>query len=253
VAATRRFILANRRASERLEPFFPQTRSDLHVTWGETVARHAKALPDGAVVVDAGGGKACKFKPYLPAGKQLRLVAVDVSEEELRHNTDVDEWRVADITRTLPFANGEVDMLVTRSVVEHLEDPSGFVAETMRVLKPGGRTIHIIPGKFGLVSVVNQLLPRSLARRVVHFVVPGSEGSLGFPAYYRRTYPTAFSRLLREAGFDLEELDVSFSQGYYFASLVPLYVLVSLFEVVLERLRARNLAALFLVVARKPS
>jgi ubiquinone/menaquinone biosynthesis C-methylase UbiE len=251
-SALRSFIVANRKVSERLAPLFPQARHDLHIEWRETVGRYAAMLDDGALIVDAGGGKSCAFKANLPGGKSLRIVAVDISEDELERNRDVDEWRVADISAALPFADGEVDMVVTRSVVEHLEDPAGFAAETFRVLKPGARTIHIIPGKFGLVSIVNQLLPKRVARKLVHLVVPGSDETLGFPAFYRKTYPSAFATLLSEQGFEIEELRVSYSQGYYFASFVPLYLAVSTLELALERLKARNLSALFLVVARKP-
>ncbi len=248
----RSFILANRKLSDKFAPLFPQARHDLHVEWRETVGRFAREVPQGGLIADAGGGKACAFKANLPSEQELRVVAVDISEDELKRNRDVSEWRVADISKRLPFDEGEVDMLVTRSVVEHLEDPAGFVREAFRVLKPGATTIHLIPGKFGLVSIVNQLLPKRLGRKLVHLVVPGSDDSLGFPAYYRRTYPSAFATLLTDQGFEVEELRVSYSQGYYFSSFVPAYILVSAFELVLQGLRGRDLAALFLVVARKP-
>ena len=45
----------------------------------------------------------------------------------------------------LPFADGELDVVFSKSVLEHLHDLSGVLAECRRVLRPGGRMIHLVP------------------------------------------------------------------------------------------------------------
>src|SRR5918995_287962 len=176
------FILTNKRASRRIHRHLPHAQSNLHAEYVGTVAEHVERLPPGAIVVDVGGGRKCEFARFRKAGSGVLIVAVDVSNEELAHNTDVDEKLVADITKRLPFDDAEVDMIVSRSVIEHLRDSEAFAREAARVLKPGGHFISVLPSRFAPFSIANQLLPRRLSRYLLRMLIPGSEGRLGFPA-----------------------------------------------------------------------
>jgi len=60
------------------------------------------------LVVDVGGGRACPFARHRQSTSRAKIVATDVSWDELTYNTDVDERVVADASRSLPFADGEV-------------------------------------------------------------------------------------------------------------------------------------------------
>lgn len=204
------------------------------------------------LVVDVGGGKRCQFAKYRDPRVGARIVAVDVDPAELELNDDVDEKRVADASQRLPFADGEVDLVASRSVLEHLRDVEGFVREAYRVLRPGGYTIHVFPSKYAPFSLANRALPRKLSARLVHFFVPGSKKILGFPAYYDRTYPAGMRRVLRDAGFDVVDERVTYYQAEYFAFLFPAYALNAAYELLISWLGVRNLAAAVLVVARKP-
>lgn len=52
--------------------------------------------------------------------------------------------RIIDAT-ALPFADGEVGSIVMIDVFHHLPDPSQFLREAARVLRPGGRVVMIEP------------------------------------------------------------------------------------------------------------
>jgi len=45
----------------------------------------------------------------------------------------------------LPFADGEFDIVNSNSVIEHLFDPSNYMQEIHRILKPGGYLIVVTP------------------------------------------------------------------------------------------------------------
>ncbi len=60
----------------------------------------------------------------------------------LPHTGHVDV--IAD-ARQLPFRDASVDLLLSSSVLEHVQHPEQAVAEIARVLKPGGRTYSEIP------------------------------------------------------------------------------------------------------------
>jgi ubiquinone/menaquinone biosynthesis C-methylase UbiE len=246
------FLRANKRAAKRLKPYVPQARTDLHREYTRVVAEHVNALPPGATVVDVGGGRKCAFARYRNPASGVRVVAVDVSAEELALNADVDLTVVADVTERLPFGDNEVDLVVSRSVIEHLRRPQAFFDEAARVLKPGGLTIHVVPSRFAPFAIANQILSRRISSRLLRMLIPGSEGVLGFPAFYEQTYPSAFRRMLARSRLDVIELRVGYYQADYFNFFVPLFVLSAAYELIVSTLRLENLAANMLVLARKP-
>jgi ubiquinone/menaquinone biosynthesis C-methylase UbiE len=203
------------------------------------------------VVVDVGGGKACPFAHFRKEGSRTRIVAVDCSEEELRENEDVDEKVVADVTRGLPFPDASVDMVVSRSVLEHLRDVRSFVAEARRVLKEGGYFIHLFPCRFAPFAVINRALPHAVSRKILYSLVPETKGIGGFPAVYRDCYHSAMRRVLEDGGFEIEEMITSYYQSPYFSFFLPLYLLSAAYEALVRALGAKNLCAYLLVVAKK--
>jgi ubiquinone/menaquinone biosynthesis C-methylase UbiE len=203
------------------------------------------------LVVDVGGGRSCVFATRGPERAATRIIAVDVAGDELALNDDVDETIVADASVGLPFPPESVDLLVSRVTLEHLPDVESFVRESARVLKPGGWCVHLFAGRNAPYALVNRALPPRLARRIVHLLVPGSEGTLGFRAYYDRCSPRAIEQLLRENGFENLTVEPGYEQAFYFDFLVPLYILVALYDAATRRLGLRNLAALVLVSAQK--
>ena len=217
----------------------------------QTVARYLNSLTGAAIVADVGGGKRCHFARYRKPDSTVRIVAVDVSEEEFSENRDVDETRVADVWRRMPFSPGEVDMVVSRSTLEHLPDVESFVGNAADSLRPGGYFIHVLPSRFAPYAIINRLLPNSVSKVLLRAIFPGSEGVLGFPAYYDRTYASSMRALLERHGFDVIDLRVDYYQSEYFEFLVPLYLASALYELVISALGAEDLAATIFVVARK--
>ncbi|HDQ99516.1 MAG TPA: class I SAM-dependent methyltransferase [candidate division WOR-3 bacterium] len=242
-------ITLNRRACTGLSDHLPHARFNINEAYRREVARRLGMLNPDAVVADVGGGRSCCFARHRPPG--VWLVAIDVSAEELALNRDVDETRVGDCSRHLPMADGEADMLVSHSAIEHFDDVSGFVAEARRVLKPGGWFINTFPCRFAPFALINQLLPPQLSRFVLRSVFPGSEGVLGYRAFYDRCYPSGFFPLLRRNSLMVEGVMVSYSQSGYFDFFLPLYVASLGYELIVWCADARELAAYLLVSARR--
>lgn len=99
------------------------------------------AVGDGAAVLEIGGG----------TGEQARMLAsmgVDVVTVDLAGSTYAAD-RVFDVIdydgRTLPFADRSFDIVFSSNVLEHIEDLERMHGEIRRVLRPGGKAIHILP------------------------------------------------------------------------------------------------------------
>jgi SAM-dependent methyltransferase len=184
-----------------------------------------------------------------------RLIAVDISEEELCHNADIDEKRIADITQGLPFEAEEIDLLTSCWVLEHLESVDDFVESTKMVLRRGGHCIHLFSSKFAPYALINQVLPEALAERVVYGFLPRRKGGRHggrFPDFYNRCYYSASKKLMENNGFEVVDVHVSYYQSHYFSFFVPLYLLSVCYELLIQALGVKNLAARVLVIARKP-
>src|SRR5262249_23053467 len=162
--AWRTFLETNKRVCRVVEQSLPQAQQDIHAVYVSRVAAYLATLPAGATVVDVGGGRKCDFARDRSPQSGIKLIAVDISPEELEHNKDVDETRVVDVMTGLPFVDGEADLIVSRSVLEHLGNSEAFIANSARTLKPGGHCVHVFPSKYAPFSLLNQLLPNSVSK-----------------------------------------------------------------------------------------
>jgi dolichol-phosphate mannosyltransferase len=70
-----------------------------------------------------------------------RVVGTDLDPAVLDATHDA----VAADAEGLPFARGAFDLVLLSAVLEHVPEPTRAVAETLRVLKPGGRAVISVP------------------------------------------------------------------------------------------------------------
>jgi SAM-dependent methyltransferase len=244
------FFAANRRWSNTIAQASVLHRDHLFFKYPQVVGEWI-AAQEKATILDVGAGKLCPFAEYTRGNKNVRLIGVDISDEEMLDNPDLVEKHVADVTHHLPFADGSVDAVVSRSVLEHLADLERFCAEAQRVLAPNGVFIHFLPNKFALFALINQALPGKLAKGALRFFWEDSKGICGFPAVYNRCYPTAIENILSRNGFESIEVRISFYQAFYFGFFLPLFLLILAYDRILHALGIRNTAAFLLVIARR--
>jgi len=242
----RSFVESNRRAATAIERRLLYTEP-LTGDYELTVARAMNA--SAGLIVDIGGGRRCVFAKHRRSA--AKIVAVDISAEELSHNEDVDERIVADATTQLPFANDSVDVVCSRSVVEHLPAIDGYLAEAHRVLRPGGLTVSLFASKNAPYALIKRALPHSVGRRLMHAIKPYSSPFVGFRTHYDQCTLRAMKRALARHGFEIVETRVSYYQADYFKFLFPLYLVNLALELAARSTRCTPLAAGVLIVARK--
>jgi ubiquinone/menaquinone biosynthesis C-methylase UbiE len=248
----RRFFDLNVKASAALERRLGvENEIVLWHRFHQLVADSLRELPAGSRFVDLGGGRRCDYAESVPRERDVRLIAVDVSAEELAHNTDADEKIVADVASGLPFADGQIDLLVSRVVFEHIDGVPDAIAQIARVMKPGGRTIHLMPGRNALFALAARFLPFEAMLRALHFVLPTTAGHVEFDVHYDHTEPVAMKQLFVEAGFHNVTVEWTAAQADYFRPVVPLYLLVALYQWLVRALGIKRLAAYLIVAAER--
>jgi ubiquinone/menaquinone biosynthesis C-methylase UbiE len=243
-----RFLRANRQLSNRFAARVEST-DRFYRRYDALVIAAARGLESGSAIVDLGGGRHCPFAAELDRADGTRIIAVDISQAELDANETVDEVRVADVAAGLPFDDGEVSLLVSRTLLEHVKGVPAAVGHIERVVAPGGRTIHLIPCRNSAFALAARLIPWRIAKPAVDRLVPSASGVIEFEPYYDSCEPKRLERLFCESGFSEVRVSVCWSQADYFQSVFPIFLVVWAYQALLRRVGARRLAAYAIVDA----
>ena len=90
-------------------------------------------------VLDVGGGKHRDYLAIMDTGGVTSMQSADlIAEGSGAHRVDFE-------TDQLPFPDGTFDTVLAFNIFEHIFNYTHLVAETRRVLKPGGRLIGFVP------------------------------------------------------------------------------------------------------------
>lgn len=155
------------------------------------------AMFPGARMLDAGCGSDLAFSAKY-AGI-ARVIGLDLDCPSVCDNAS-SPFGVCGNLEHLPFQDGSFDLVVSHSVVEHLENPLKAFQEFYRVLRPGGRLIIATPNKWDYVSIAAACTPHSFHRLAVNRMFQHGRYEV-FPTRYRANTIKALRRSLASAGF----------------------------------------------------
>lgn len=246
-----RFFAVNSRISARLGHRWVQSDRPLWEEFERTVAAALREVPDGGTFVDVGGGRSCVHAAAVPKDRGVQLVAVDISADELEQNAAADRTVVADVATGLPFQDGEIDLLVSRVALEHVSDVPAAVRHMARAVRPGGRTVHFVPGRYAIFAIVARVLPFKPLLGLLHLAIPHSVGVIEFDVHYDRTDPVALAGEFEAAGFSDVQVFWTAAQADYFKPFVPAFLLVAAYQSLVRVMGVRRLAAYVMVDARR--
>ena len=215
----------------------------------EEAAALIRALPDGAVVLDLGGGRSCRYASAVEPSGRVRLIAVDISPEELALNADVSETCIADVAAGLPLPDASVDLILSRALLEHVDGVPQAIRHMARVLRPGGVALHLVPCRYSIFGTAARLLPFRPLLWATHRFIPWTRGVVGFPVHYDHCYPQALEREFRAAGFAEVRLRWTWACTGYFIGFYPVFLLHAIYEQTVRRLGIRRLASYVMVRA----
>jgi len=207
----------------------------------------APLLDPQQTLLDAGCGDTLfLLKRYGP--RVAFAVGVDVvtSSEKLAGRAVV---TLGDLAR-LPFKDASFDLIVSRSVVEHLENPVRVFKDLARTLKPGGKLVFTTPNKYDYSSLLAWVIPYSWKDFYMRRVF-GEEGYDHFPVFYRANSPRALRRVATEAGLCIERLQALRHFPYYLLFSPALFRLGMLYDWLVTALDLDHLKSTWLVVMER--
>lgn len=202
---------------------------DLNPVRADVVARRVEL--HAARVADVGCGGGLLSEALARAGADV--VGIDLGEAVIRvaamhlHESGLQvDYRVQSSADLAAAEPGAFDAACCMELVEHVPDPAALVADLAAMLKPGGTlfmsTLNRTPLAFGAAIVAAEYMLRMLPRGTHH--------------YERFLRPSELSRLVRQSGLELEEV-----QGLHYN---PLTRKASL---------SKSAAINYILMARKPA
>ncbi|HEY1092173.1 MAG TPA: class I SAM-dependent methyltransferase [Burkholderiaceae bacterium] len=206
-------------------------------------------LPSGGTLLDAGCGRTApvlkKFQGR--AGRLIGVELVDFTEAL----PGIETYN-ADLGK-LPIESACVDLIISRSVFEHLADPASVYAEAFRVLKPGGRLVFLTANLWDYGTVAARLVPNRLHARVVKYVEGRAEEDT-FPTQFKTNSKSEIERLAAGSGLELSRIEYLNQYPNYFMFNGALFYLGMLFERLTSRFDAlKFLRGWLLVTLQKPA
>ena len=160
-----------------------------------------------------------------------------------------DRFIVQSIEDPLPV---NADIILSFTLLEHVPDNKAAISVMFQGLKPDGVTHHYIPSGFHPYSLALRAIGPRLQKRLIPILRPGAEEVTGYPAFFHLCSPNKMERAFRDAGFTDVDIEPFYRAKDYFAFFTPLFVVVTLFENLCQRLNLRGLASGFVISARKP-
>ncbi len=203
-------------------------------------------------VLDVGCGRTApvllKYK-----GRVARLIGLDLIEIRPETLDPAIEFVTGDAGDMGEVAGASVDLVISRAVMEHVEDPAAVFRELRRVLKPGGAFVTLIPNLGDYVSIIGKLVPNRLHPWIVN-VTEGRAMEDTFPAYYRANSRGSIKRLCQQSGLLLERLDYLGQYPAAFMFNPALFYVATGYEKLLQKIDLlKVLRGWLLVVVRKPA
>lgn len=166
--------------------------------------RISEMLKPDWTLMDAGCGYTAPILQNYK-GKCKRLVGVDLVDFRKSEKTEGIDLIKSDLAH-IDLPSEAVDMIISRSVLEHIKDIKPVYVEMNRLLKPGGHFFFLVPNLHDYVSLISWMVPNDLHSWIVA-KAEGRDPKDTFPAFYKSNTKASTSRLAKETGFDYVSID----------------------------------------------
>jgi ubiquinone/menaquinone biosynthesis C-methylase UbiE len=205
-------------------------------------------LKPGTALLDVGCGRTA---PVLSkyAGKARRLVGLDVIPFTTQlpgielHNGSIADCGLPD---------SSLDLVMARSVMEHVAEPMRAFKEMHRILTPGGSFVFLTANLWDYASLIAKVVPNSWHPKIVEHV-EGRAPEDVFPVEYKCNTKSSIRRFASAAGFEVSRLDYLGQYPAYFLFNGPLFLVATGYEKLITKVSALHfLRGWLLAVLRKP-
>ena len=181
----------------------------------------------GSVVLDAGCGRTAPVLQKL-VGYGKYLIGIDVCGLQKAKGNDSLYLLKSDL-QTISLRDNSVDVVISRSVLEHIGNPEKAYREIHRILKPGGHFIFLTPNFYDYASLLAKMIPNRFHSRIVR-LTEGRDEDDTFPTYYRSNTERDIKKLAKTTGFEVTLIDYLGQYPSYFMFNPMLFILGTVYD-----------------------
>jgi SAM-dependent methyltransferase len=178
-----------------IKKYFPVYEDKL-TQYKEVIERY---LSGSQILLDAGCGSG-KETVINYKEKAKLAIGIDLSPEIENNNTL--HKKIVGSVYEIPLDNNSVDIIVTQSLIEHLEKPERLFQEASRVLKPGGIFILMTPNLMGWRSFISKCTPFWF-HVIMNKKLYGVNKKDVFPTHYKANTISKLKKLLKNNDFTI--------------------------------------------------
>jgi len=182
-------------------------------------------------VLDVGCGRTAPNLVKL-VGRAKKLYGIDLVEFD-HPGMDI-VLTNHDVCNMSSISDGSIDLIYSRSVMEHVKNPSVAYGEIHRVLKPGGFYIFLTPSFYDYASIISHLVPNRFHPKIVAWTEGRQEDDV-FPAYYKVNTWRAVKRLSKAAHFEIVSFSYLGQHPSYFNFSRTLFFIGSIYQKLISK------------------
>jgi len=204
-------------------------------------------LKDEMSILEIGGGA----HPSVKDRTRLNYYIVDPDQSELNKAPD-DIIKIKGIVQDLSTAM-KFDLIISKMVLEHVENPNSFHSHVLNLLNPDGKVIHFFAGRHSIPSLVNRMLPEYIGDSILKLLKNRDlNESPKYIAYYRKTLGHTEKQIsyFRNLGYEFESY-YSFVGHKYLRSIPILGYLEKVYSKFLTYMNVKKVATVALVILKK--
>lgn len=151
----------------------------------------------------------------------------------------------------IPIGDACVDVVMSRSVMEHVADPLAVYGEMRRVLRPGGHFIFLTGNLWDYAALCAQAVPNRFHPWIVAKTQGRAEADV-FPTQYKTNTFGAVKKWAGQTGFEIVSFDYLGQYPAYFMFNGLLFLLATGYEKLIQKVEVlRFLRGWIFVVLRK--
>ena len=179
-----------------------------------------------STVIDIGCGRdAVELKNL--TGISHKLVGLDVVD--FNKNASDNIHLIKNDIDNICVQNNTADLVISRSVLEHVHNPFSVYNEVFRILKRNGHFIFLTPNSKDYSAVISKLIPN----RYHSYIVSKTEGRDShdtFPTYYRSNSYTSIKKCSDSVGFEIIHFSYLGQYPAYFVFSPFLFLIGTMYD-----------------------